>query len=138
MPKILVLLTILLVFAACAAAQQDPTAPNPQAPTAQAPMAPGQRGQAPPTQDMPASPSQTIEGCLGGGGGNFTVTDNSGTIFQLQLPQGTDTDNLGKHVGEEVRVTGSMANGAGNHVHVSRMNKIADSCGAGASAKPNK
>ena len=30
----------------------------------------------------------SIEGCLGGSAGNFTLTDKSGMSYQLQLPQG--------------------------------------------------
>src|SRR5262249_55163398 len=46
---------------------------------------------------------QSIEGCLAGSGGNFTVTDSSGKTFQLS----EDTPKLGEHVGQTVRISGS-------------------------------
>jgi hypothetical protein len=136
MRKTLLLAMVLLASAAWAAAQQAPTAPRAQNPSAQAPNA-----QPPDTEAPPPAAGDTIEGCLGGGAGNFTLTDKAGTTYQLQLPPGTDTDNLSKHVGEEVRVSGTMANSAaGNQgsIHVTRMNKIADSCSAGSTANPSK
>jgi uncharacterized protein DUF5818 len=57
-----------------------------------------------------------VEGCLQGSDGNFTLTDSSGTTYQLA----GDTSKLTEHVGHEVRIKGSTS-GAG-------------SSGAGASA----
>jgi len=136
MRKTFLLAMILLVSAAWAVAQQDPNEPTPQSPSTQHPNA-----QPPDTTAPPPAADDAIEGCLGGGAGNFTLTDKTGTTYQLQLPQGTDTDNLNKHVGEKVRVTGSMANAAGGNqasIQVARMNKIADSCGIGSTATPSK
>jgi hypothetical protein len=54
-----------------------------------------------------------VQGCLGGSGNAFTVTDKSGTSYQLQLPAGADASNLKPHIGEEVRVEGTTSNGSG-------------------------
>lgn len=97
---------------------QSPTSPT--SPSAQ-PGAPGQQqpgmpGQQPTPADQAgqdasaAAAGSSIEGCLGGSAGNFTVSDKSGTTYQLQLPAGADTSKLTSHVGEEVRVSGTMAN----------------------------
>ena len=62
--------------------------------------------QNPPTgskQGGSASSRTSIEGCLQGSNGSFTLTDNSGTTYQLQ----GDTSKLAKHVGHEVQITGS-------------------------------
>jgi Protein of unknown function (DUF5818) len=62
--------------------------------------------QTPPTsssQTGAASSPTSVEGCLRGSDGNFTLTDNSGTTYQLQ----GDTSKLSKHVGHEVQITGS-------------------------------
>jgi hypothetical protein len=97
-----------------------------------------------------ASSQSSIEGCLGGSAGNFTVMDKAGTTYQLQLPQGADNAKLSQHIGEEVRVTGTVANGAGadassnvppapgraagtaavgqSTINVSKMDKIGDAC----------
>ena len=45
----------------------------------------------------------TVEGCLGGSEGNYTLTDKNGTSYQLT----GDTAKLKEHVGHEVKVTGS-------------------------------
>jgi hypothetical protein len=53
--------------------------------------------------------AQTIEGCLSGSAGNFTLTDQSGKTYQLA----GDTSKLSDHVGHQVRITGSEGSGAG-------------------------
>src|SRR5215469_7431927 len=45
----------------------------------------------------------TIEGCLAGSSGNFTLTDSSGKTYQLA----GDTAKLTEHVGHTVRISGS-------------------------------
>jgi Protein of unknown function (DUF5818) len=55
-----------------------------------------------------ASGHTTVEGCLNGSNGNFTLTDKNGNTYQLT----GDTAKLSEHVGHEVRVSGSSS-GAG-------------------------
>ena len=55
-----------------------------------------------------ASGQTTVEGCLQGSDGNYTLTDNSGMTYQLQ----GDTSRLSAHVGHEVQITGTTS-GAG-------------------------
>jgi uncharacterized protein DUF5818 len=55
-----------------------------------------------------ASGQTSVEGCLQGSGGNFTLTVNSGTTYQLE----GDTSKLSEHVGHEVRITGSTSGSA--------------------------
>jgi hypothetical protein len=142
MRKTLLLTFLLLACAAWVAAQQDA---GPQA----------------------ASGQSTIEGCLGGGAGMFTVTDMAGNSYQLQLPPSADTAKLNQHIGHEVRVTGMMSNAGGSAsapaapprpgagatpgaaetgannagamptINVSKMDKIADTCTM-ASPAPSK
>jgi hypothetical protein len=52
-----------------------------------------------------ASHPAAIEGCLHGAAGNYTLTDDSGTTYQLE----GDTSKLSEHVGHEVRITGTVA-----------------------------
>lgn len=49
----------------------------------------------------------TLEGCLSGSSGNYTLTANNGMTYQLQ----GDDGKLSKHIGEEVKVKGSSAAG---------------------------
>ncbi len=57
-----------------------------------------------------ASAQTTVQGCLQGSEGNYTLMADNGTTYQLQ----GDTSKFGEHVGHEVRITGStMASSAG-------------------------
>ncbi len=50
--------------------------------------------------------SQTkVQGCLQGSNGNYTLTSDTGTTYQLQ----GDTAKLSKHVGHEVEITGTSS-----------------------------
>ena len=51
----------------------------------------------------------TVEGCLSGSNGNFTLTDKNGTSYQLT----GDTAKLSDHVGHEIKVTGSSGSPTG-------------------------
>jgi hypothetical protein len=50
-----------------------------------------------------ASGQTTVQGCLQGSDGNYTLTADDGTKYQLQ----GDTAKLSAHVGHEVQITGS-------------------------------
>jgi hypothetical protein len=151
MRNTLLLTMILLVFAAWAVAQQGTTSPS--APT-------GDQSQAP----QSSAGEKMVEGCLGGSASNLTVTDKAGTTYQLQLPPNADTSKLSRHIGEEVRVTGTVvgasSSGAANpsssagtagsapsagessmqpSINVSKMDKIGDTCSSSpSSATPSK
>lgn len=45
----------------------------------------------------------TVQGCLQGSNGNYTLTDDNGMTYQLQ----GDTSKLSAHVGNEMQITGS-------------------------------
>ena len=55
-----------------------------------------------------ASGQTKVEGCLQHSEGNYTLTDNNGTTYQLQGA----TSKLKEHVGHEVQITGSTMSGA--------------------------
>lgn len=99
MRKTLLLTTILLALSAWMMAQQGTTP--------QSPPSSGQGAHSSASQD-------SVQGCLGGSGNAYTVTDKSGTSYQLQLPPGADPSSLKPHIGEEVRVEGSTANSGSN------------------------
>lgn len=50
-----------------------------------------------------SSGQTTVQGCLQGSSGNYTLTSDSGTTYQLS----GDTSKLDKHVGHEVEITGT-------------------------------
>ena len=86
MIKVLMLASVLLLSTAWLQAQNPPPAGNPS--------------------DHPTSAhASTVQGCLQGSAGNFTVTDNSGTTYVIQ----GDTSTIGEHVGHEVKITGTTS-----------------------------
>lgn len=58
-----------------------------------------------------ASDQITVEGCLEGTGGDYTLNGKSGRVYQLA----GDTSNLDAHVGHEVQITGPTS-GASTYV----------------------
>lgn len=52
-----------------------------------------------------ASAKKTVQGCLQGSNGSYTLTDKSGTTYQLA----GDTSKLSDHVGHEVKITGTTS-----------------------------
>lgn len=165
----LLIATALLTLAVWAGAQQTPSqspaspdaaagaqAPSAAQPDAQQPQEPSaapdaseaQQGAQQPSASPSAAPAaagDAVEGCLGGSNGNFTVTDDSGTIYQLQLPAKADTSVLNQHLGEKIRVTGSKseasatasgASAGGHAIQVRSIDKIPGTCGAKSGATP--
>jgi len=111
MKKISLITVVLLLSAAWVVAQTSPSSPSTQSPsTTQSPSATS------PTAQQPETPANTgneksgnaIEGCLGGSAGNFTLTEASGTTYQLS----GDTSKLSEHVGHQVRIWGESGNSA--------------------------
>lgn len=86
MYKTLMILLVLLVSAAWVQAQAYP--------------------QAEPTQSTAgAAGHMTVQGCLSGSEGNYTLTADNGTTYQLT----GNTAELKDHVGHEVQITGKTA-----------------------------
>ena len=54
------------------------------------------------------SQAPITEGCLGGSAPNFTITDNNGTVYKLNMPPNADTSKIAPHVGESVQVQGDV------------------------------
>jgi hypothetical protein len=79
----LLLLSVLLLGVSWAAAQNSPSQSTPTG----------------------AGSETSVQGCLGGSDGNYTLTDKSGTSFQLT----GDTAKLAEHVGHEIKVTGTAS-----------------------------
>ena len=103
MLKTLTICLVLLVSAAWLAAQS--TAQSPDTSSASS----SSQGSSAQTGTSPANDT-SIEGCLQGSSGNYTLTDNSGTSYTLT----GDTSKLAEHVGHEVKVKGSTSeSGAG-------------------------
>jgi hypothetical protein len=135
MRKSLILSTFLLLCAVWVSAQtsgSSGSATQPSSPSSTAT-----------SQSSSSDSSQTVQGCLSGSAGNFTLTSSSGTIYQLA----GDTSKLSDHVGEQVEITGSAASGSDSSgstatspsgsgssmggsqtINVQKVKKIASSC----------
>jgi hypothetical protein len=55
--------------------------------------------------DHPTERTSVFKGCLQISTGVFTLTDNSGTTYQIQ----GDTSQLREHLGHEVQITGTAS-----------------------------
>ena len=93
MSKTLMLAAVLMLSATWLQAQQD-----------------SQMGSAKPESNQGAdqtnsASSKTVQGCLQGSNGSFTLTDNSGATYQIA----GDTAKLTEHVGHEVQIKGSTS-----------------------------
>jgi hypothetical protein len=52
----------------------------------------------------------SVQGCLQGSNGTYTITDDAGTMYQLS----GDTSKLSAHVGHEVQITGTVSGNGSN------------------------
>jgi Protein of unknown function (DUF5818) len=152
MRKLSMVAAMLLLSSAWVLAQSG-TAPSDQNPSSSSPSqtSPSQTSpsQTSPSQTSPSSTQsdqsqtsaggQTVEGCVSGSAGSYTLTDASGTTYQLS----GDTSKLADHVGHQVRVTGDSGAGAAgassgassggaaggsNTINVKKVKMISSSC----------
>ena len=121
MRKTSLITAILLLSAIWAVAQTSPSSsPQSTTPDASSQTSPSSTSpsQQPATPDASSTTTQTtttqttqtssdsgssIEGCLNGSAGNWTLTDQSGKTYQLA----GDTSKLSDHVGHQVRIMGT-------------------------------
>ena len=124
---------ILLLSSAWVVAQSNSTPPTVPDNSQQYPSSSGQKPDTSQTSAPPAGTdkaAQSIEGCIGGAAGAFTLTDATGKTYQL----GGDTSKLADHVGHQVQVTGSQeggaaaAAGAPSTFNVKKVKMLAASC----------
>jgi hypothetical protein len=118
MKNILVMTLFMLAMLAWAAAQQSGTAAarnsgQTASPSSQARDAtqtqPSKPGSADPAGTRgQQSQAPVTEGCLGGSAPNYTITDNTGAVYKLNMPPNADTSKLAPHVGESVQVQGDV------------------------------
>jgi hypothetical protein len=129
MKRLLLLLSVLLVGTSWMVAQDSAQSPSSD-PAGQS-----------------ATGATTVQGCLNGANGSFTLTDQHGNIYQLA----GDTAKLSEHVGHEVKITGTAesassphaggtetgasANGASRTLQVSSVKHISKTCENGAMSK---
>ena len=124
MRKLFLLLSILLLGLSWAVAQESSTSPSQS------------------SSSRTSAGQMTVEGCLSGSSGNFTLTDKNGTSYQLT----GDTAKLSEHVGHEVKVTGTSSSegatsstgapatgsaGAGQTLQVSSVKHVSKTCKSG-------
>lgn len=137
---------LMLTFLCCSAwmlaqstpqSGSSPESTNPSSQTGSATSG-GQTGSD--AQSSAMSGSETIQGCLMGSSGSYTLTDSSGNQYQLE----GNTAKLATHVNKQVEIRGSEASagssatatgasaasgtGAAKMFKVRSVKKISDSC----------
>jgi hypothetical protein len=90
MRQIFLLLSVLLLGLTWAVAQDTTASPS------------ANSGQMSPTS---GGGQTTVQGCLSGSNGSYTLSDKNGTTYQLT----GDTAKLSEHVGHEVKVSGTSS-----------------------------
>lgn len=152
--KTLFLISLFMLATLAWAAAQQPgamphgsggqaTSPNPQIPDASQSPGAGAQSQG----SMPGSTSQqggadaaapsanapVTEGCLGGANPNYTITDNAGKKYKLNIPAGADASPLQSHVGESVAVMGPVSGGSSDNasIDVSKIGRGTTKCPGG-------
>src|SRR5215471_9077891 len=118
MKNVLVMTLFILAMLAWGTAQQPGNAPDRNSgqtasPSSQAPGGTQTQPSKPGSADQAESRGQesqapVTEGCLGGSDPNYTITDNNGTVYKLNMPPNADTSKLPSHVGESVKVQGDV------------------------------
>ena len=125
---------ILLLSSAWIVAQDSskpPTVPDNSQSTQQYPSSTGQQ----PSQTTTGTEhnAQSIEGCIAGAAGSFTLTDAAGKTYQLA----GDTSKLADHVGHSVQIMGSeepssagaaASSGAPVTFNVKKVKMVSSSC----------
>jgi len=132
MSKTVLLTACLLLSTACVVAQQS-SAPDTSG-SSQTGATTSSSSQSGTSSEANAN---TIQGCLNGSSGNFTLTDKSGTTYQLA----GKTSDLSKHVGEEVSIHGSQSSSASGSASAnagSASGSASTSPSAGASSSANQ
>ena len=143
MKKISLITVFMLATMAWAAAQQPGSTPDRGQATSPSSQAPGTQSQ-PSTRGSAdqggAANAPVTEGCLGGKGPNFTITDKAGTTYKLNMPPNADTSKLASHVGEPVQVMGEVKDAkAGNpSIDVQGIGRATGNCPAGPQSPPKQ
>lgn len=150
MRKTSLITAILLLSAVWAVAQTSPSS-SPQSTTPDASQQPSTSpsstspSQQPATPDASSTTTQTtttqttqtssdsgnsIEGCLSGSAGSWTLTDQSGKTWQLA----GDTSKLSDHVGHQVRITGTDNSSSASSSGSTGSSPSSSATGAGSSS----
>lgn len=90
MRHIILLVSVLLLGLSWALAQTTASQTSPSTSSGQ-------------SSNTSAGGEKTVQGCLSGSNGSYTLTDKHGTSYELT----GDTAKLSEHVGHEVRITGT-------------------------------
>ncbi len=148
MRKTSLITAILLLSAVWAVAQTSPSSsPQSTTPPASSQTSPSSTSpsQQPATPDASSTTTQTtttqttqtssdsgnsIEGCLSGSAGSWTLTDQSGKTWQLA----GDTSKLSDHVGHQVRITGTDNSSSASSSGSTGSSPSSSASGAGSSS----
>ena len=131
MSKFLMLLGVLVLSAAWLMAQTPSSTSPSSSQSSTSSSQTGTSGQSDTTGSQSSMGSESsgsaesVEGCLSGSAGSYTLTSDSGTTYQLS----GDTSKLADHVGHEVQIKGTTSGSSG----ASSSGSSSSSMGAGSS-----
>lgn len=117
MRQVFLFLSVLLLGVSWAVAQGSQTTPSSSSPSSSS--------SASQSSQTSAGGETTVEGCLSGSSGSYTLAAKDGTTYQLT----GDTAKLSEHVGHEVKVTGT-ANSAASSSSSSNASGTAGTAGS--------
>jgi Protein of unknown function (DUF5818) len=136
MRKAYLITAILLLSCAWVVAQNStPPAPDSSQPSQQNPSTqqPDTSQTSAPQAGTSDHAAHTVEGCVGGSAGSYTLTDASGKTYQLA----GDTSKLADHVGHTVQISGTEESaapgaassaGGGSTLNVKKVKMVSASC----------
>jgi hypothetical protein len=131
MKKTSLITAILLLSAVWAVAQTSPSSsPQSTAPGASAQQPTSPSSTTTQTTQTSSDSGNSIEGCLNGSAGNWTLTDQSGKTYQLS----GDTSKLSDHVGHQVRIMGTDNSSSASSSGSAGSSPSSSATGAGASS----
>jgi hypothetical protein len=118
MRQIFLLVSILLLGLTWAIAQDSASSPS---------ASPGQSSASSGQMSRSSSGGETtVQGCLSGSNGSYTLSDKNGNTYQLT----GDTAKLSQHVGHEVRITGTTGSASGSTSSTGAAGSTAGAAGA--------
>ena len=106
MRQVFLFLSVLLLGVSWAVAQG--TSPSQSSPSTSSPDSSAQTSSQSSASQTSAGGDTTVEGCLSGSSGSYTLAAKDGTTYQLT----GDTAKLSEHVGHEVKITGTANSAA--------------------------
>ena len=126
MSKVMLFAAFLLLSATWVIAQDSSTAGSQSSQS-------GSSSSSQASSGMSSGSETSIEGCLSGSADNYTLTSSTGTTYQLSGA----SDDLSKHVNQQVRVTGTQSASSASSSSSSPSSSTSPSSSSSSSSQPS-